>query len=139
MKLNRKFKSCFLTFLFLKSTSLILAQNSVLIPVEDILLDPVKAQVYSKFVVWKHSHGQSFEDWKNANTMQYIKELWYYSESFYVKRDTFLTGVALNEAEFDVSRFESKRKQNEKSILTFPGSKDVIILIPANQLIYKPE
>ena len=44
----------------------------------------------------------------------------------------------LDESIFDVSRFESYRKEDVESIITFPGFKDVIVLLPNNKLIYKP-
>ncbi len=70
--------------------------------------------------------------------MLYAKEMWYYTESFYVKRNYNNEGITLDESIIDISRFESQRKENEEAIVTLPGFKDVIVLIPNNKLIYKP-
>jgi hypothetical protein len=64
--------------------------------------------------------------------------MWYYSESFYVKRNALNEGVTLNEEIVDISRFESQRKENEEVTVTLGGFKDVIVLLPAKNLIYKP-
>jgi hypothetical protein len=64
--------------------------------------------------------------------------MWYFSESFYIKRNYSNDGVAMNEEAIDISRFESNRKQNEEAIVIIPGFKDVIVLLPTTKLIYKP-
>ena len=98
-------------FFFLGVFTASLGQTSSLNLLEDVTLNPTKVQQFEKYVAWKHSFllGPSFDAWKSSNTMLYVKEMWYYSESFYVKRDSFPTGITLPEAGFDVSRFESKR------------------------------
>ena len=77
--------------------------------------------------------------WKNNNTYQYYKELWYYCESFYVKRNHLPQGVELNESMIDITRFESSRKEFEEVIIILPGFKDALVLLPAYKLIYKPK
>jgi hypothetical protein len=64
--------------------------------------------------------------------------MWYYTESFYIKRDHLPDGITLNEAAIDITRFESKRQANVETIVTLDGFKDVLVLIPGNDLIYKP-
>ncbi len=135
MKLRIKIVS---VTIFVIGSSFLSFSQSTINPFQEIRLDPVKVQQFEKYVSFKHSYGQTFESWKNANTMLYVNEMWYYSESFYVKRDHSTTGIVLNESGFDVSRFESKRSQTEEVVLTFAGSKDAIVLIPGNKLIYKP-
>ena len=70
--------------------------------------------------------------------MLYAQEMWYFSESFYVKRDHLSSGIVLNEEIIDISRFESHRKDNEEAIVELLGFKDVLVLLPKSKLIYKP-
>jgi len=100
--------------------------------------DPEKEKKFSPYVAWRHGWKDGFEEWKKNNTLQYYKELWYYSQSFYVKRNYLAQGAALDESAIDISRFESSRKDGEESIVTLPGMKDALVLLPANKLIYKP-
>ena len=58
------------------------------------------------------------------------------SESFSVKRNHSTEGITLNEEIIDVVRFESQRKENEEVIITLPGFKDAIVLMPTNKLFY---
>jgi len=82
---------------------------------------------------------KQFEEFKKNNYTIYRKELWYYSESFYIKRDKFTSGISLDESIIDISRFENQRKQNEEVIIEMPGFKDVLVLLPSNKLMFKPE
>lgn len=99
--------------------------------------NPDKEKKFSPYIEWKHGGKENFPAWKAANTIQYYKELWYYAESFYVKRNYFSEGVELNEEIIDISRFENQRKENEETIVELGGYKDVIVLLPANKLIYR--
>lgn len=104
-----------------------------------IKLDPEKVKKFEPYLEIRHSGpGQDFKTWKENNKYQYVKEMWYFSESFSVKRNVNSDGITLNEAIIDISRFEAYRKANEEAIVNLPGHKDVIVLLPANQLIYKP-
>ncbi|MDO8999403.1 MAG: hypothetical protein Q7W45_06530 [Bacteroidota bacterium] len=104
-----------------------------------IKLDPTKEQKFEPYLVFRHgSAGQDYQTWKANNKFQYVKEMWYFSESFYVKRNYSNEGATLNEEIIDISRFESNRKANEEAIVTLPGFKDVIVLLPTSKLIYKP-
>ena len=49
-------------------------------------VSPSKEAKYSKFVESNHGMDQNFTTWKKENRFQYIKEIWYYAESFYIKR-----------------------------------------------------
>jgi hypothetical protein len=100
--------------------------------------NPVKEQMFLPYLATKHGGVPTIESWKKSNTVQYYKELWYFSESFYVKRNHLSEGVTLNEEIIDISRFESLRKPNEAAIVVLPGFKDVLVLLPASQLLYKP-
>ena len=100
--------------------------------------DPEKEKMFSPYVAWRHGWKEGFADWKSKNTVLYYKELWYYSQSFYVKRDHLASGAVLDESSIDISRFESSRKENEESIVVLSGMKDALVLLPANKLIYKP-
>jgi hypothetical protein len=105
---------------------------------QEIKLNPTKVSKFISYMEWKHGGPQGFPAWKESNTMLYAQEMWYYSESFYVKRDHLAEGAVLNEEIIDISRFENQRKQNEETIVVLPGFKDAIVLIPAKDLIYKP-
>ncbi|HRH10289.1 MAG TPA: hypothetical protein PLU73_02190 [Bacteroidia bacterium] len=105
--------------------------------VEDIKLNPEKVKKFTPYMEWKHGGPQGFEAWKSTNKMQYAKEMWYYSESFYVKRNHLATGVTLDESIIDISRFENQRSKTDEVIVTLPGYKDVLVLLPENKLIYK--
>jgi hypothetical protein len=105
---------------------------------QQIKLDPDKVQKFTPYMEWKHGGKTGFPVWKENNKLQYAQEMWYYTESFYVKRNHLAEGVTLNEEIIDISRFEDQRKVNDESIVILPGFKDAIVLIPSSQLIYKP-
>jgi hypothetical protein len=103
----------------------------------NIKLDMNKVSKFEKYMEFKHGGPQHYPTWKSNNKIQWTKEAWYYSESFYVKRNYKNEGIVLDESIIDISRFEKYRKENEESIVELPGFKDVIVLLPANKLIYK--
>jgi hypothetical protein len=100
--------------------------------------DPAKEAMFLPYLAVRHGGMEAIEEWKSKNTYKYYQELWYYSESFYVKRNHFLEGSTFNESVIDISRFESSRKSDEEAMVIFPGFKDVLILFPSNKLIYSP-
>lgn len=104
---------------------------------ENIKLDMNKVSKFEKYMEFKHGGPQHYPTWKKNNKLQWTKEAWYYSESFYVKRNYFQTGEVLDESIIDISRFENHRKENEEAIVELPGFRDVIVLLPENKLIYK--
>jgi hypothetical protein len=101
--------------------------------------NPEKEKKFLPYLAAKHGGLSAIEEWKKSNTVLYYKELWYFSESFYVKRNHSAEGVSLDESIIDISRFESNRKPNEEAIVILPGFKDALVLIPTEKLIYKPE
>ncbi len=103
-----------------------------------IKLDPVKEKLFQPYMEIRHNERGDYQTWKANNKFQYIKEMWYLTESFYIKRNVSASGETMNEALIDISRFENNRKQTEEAIVTIPGFKDAIVLLPANKLIYKP-
>lgn len=105
---------------------------------QEIKLNPEKVKMFLPYLEWKHGGHQKFESWKSTNKMLYVQEMWYYSESFYVKRNVATEGQVLDESIIDITRFESNRKQDEEALVDLPGFRDAIVLIPASQLIYKP-
>lgn len=106
---------------------------------EKIQLDSNKVKMFIKYPQFKHDIiSGGFYQWKNDNPGLYLKEMWYYTESFYIKRNYLTTGITLNEAAIDVTRFESQRQAAAETIITLDGFKDVLVLIPGNDLIYKP-
>lgn len=109
--------------------------------------DVTKEAKFSKYI--EMSHGDvNFSSWKKENRFLYIKEVWYYSESFYIKRNYFADGsvsidgnlntYSIDESQIDISRFELNRKKSEEAIVILPGFKDVIVMLPSDKLIYKP-
>lgn len=101
-----------------------------------VKLDPVKEKQFYPYVEMRHGGPLLFPQWKEANKFDYVKQMWYFSESFTVKRNHLKQGEVLNEGIIDISRFEDKRKQNEEVIVELPGFKDVIVLKPAKDCFY---
>ena len=106
--------------------------------VNSLELDPVKEKMYNPYMLFRHSGSEGLADFKRDHPHDYLKELWYYSESFYVKRDYASEGIALNESLIDITRFEKSRKETEEVFILMPGYKDALVLIPVNKMIYKP-
>lgn len=135
--MNKRFK---LSILLLGFTCVFSAQAQNASFQTDLLKpDPAKEAMFLPYLAVRHGGMEAIEEWKSKNTYKYYQELWYYSESFYVKRNHLSEGITLNEANIDISRFESERKTNEEAILVLPGFKDALVLLPANKLIYKPQ
>ncbi len=112
--------------------------TSVYAQVNSLEIDPVKEKMFSPYMLWRHQGAEGLAEFKKNKPHDYLKELWYYSESFYVKRNHLNTGETLDVSIIDVSRFEHLRKQDVESIVELPGFKDVLVLLPINKLIYRP-
>lgn len=105
-----------------------------------IVLDSAKVAQFGKYVEYKHSmEPGGYANWVLNNKDLYLKEMWYYTESFYVKRNHFSSGEVMRESGIDISRFEQRRDMNNEVIIEFRGIKDVLVLIPGKELIYKPQ
>ena len=126
-----------LVFFLLGASSLLFSQTKSP-SIQELKPNPEKEAKFLPYLAVRHGGMQATEEWKKNNTVQYYRELWYYCESFYVKRGHFSEGVTLNEEIIDISRFESSRMENQEAIVELPGFKDVLVLLPANKLIYKP-
>lgn len=100
--------------------------------------NPAREKMFLPYLATRHGGLIGVESWKQENTVQYYKELWYYCESFYVKKDAFTDGVSMDEGAIDISRYESYRKKDEINEVKLPGFKDALVLLPLNKLIYKP-
>lgn len=100
--------------------------------------NPVKEKMFYPYLAVRHGGPIPTEAWKKTHTVQYYQELWYYCESFYVVRDYYSEGVTLNEEIIDISRFESQRQATVPTYIHLPGFKDALVLLPTNQLLYKP-
>ncbi len=101
----------------------------------------IKAENEKKFtpyMMFRHGGPDGVSEFKKTNPDLYAKELWYYAESFYVKRDHLAQGAVLDESIIDIGRFENQRQANQETIVLLPGFKDALVLLPTNQLIYKP-
>jgi len=101
-----------------------------------VKLDPAKEKKFQPYLEIRHDGPQVFQQWKSANKYEYVKQMWYFSESFYVKRNHLAEGVVLDESIIDIARFEHERKQNEEAIVVLPGFKDVLVLLPAKDCFY---
>ena len=101
-------------------------------------VSPSKEAIYSKYVESNHGMNQNFTTWKKENKFLYIKEIWYYAESFYIRRGVSSEGISMDASQIDISRFENNRLQNDEAVITIDGFKDAIVLLPTNKLIYKP-
>lgn len=93
---------------------------------------------FSPYMATVHGGPKGLAEFKKSNREKYDKELWYYSSSFYIKRNYKEEGVPMNEAGFCISRYEEYRKVTEESFVVIPGYRDVLVLLPANKLLYKP-
>lgn len=119
-------------FLFILLANYSWSQN-----ISSIKLDSNKVLIFEKYLSFRHSFEPGgFNEWKASNPELYAKEMWYQSESFYIKRNYLTSGLTMNEGMIDVCRFEHLRKVNEEVIVPFAGFKDVMILLPKNKLIY---
>lgn len=101
--------------------------------------DHEKELKFLPYIAIRHGGMEAIATWKSNNTVQYYKELWYFCESFYVRRNVQTEGVTMDEGAIDISRFESFRKANEESVVVMPGFKDVLVLLPGKDLIYLPQ
>jgi len=103
---------------------------------------PEAEQMYTPYIMVKHGiHDvNTFKSWKESNTMQFYKELWYYSKSFTVIHHVNDEGITIDESIIDISRFDSVRDSTKTVFipLTGAGYNDTIVLLPINKLIYKP-
>jgi hypothetical protein len=107
--------------------------------VNSLQISPEKEKMYAPYMYHIFGGPEGVVEFKKEQPHEYLKLMWYYSESFYVKRDYYPEGAVLEPAAIDISRFESNRKENELSFVTIPGYRDVIVLLPVNELIYKPK
>lgn len=92
---------------------------------------------FTPYLIPRHTSVKAFEAFKANHKEEYLKQMWYYSRSFYVKRNHLVEGVTLDESIIDISRFEQHRKASEEAIVVLPGFKDVLVLLPANKLLYQ--
>lgn len=130
--MKTRFKSLLTLALFLVLSGLKAQQ------LDEIKLNPEKVKTFTPLVEWLHGGPQAFSEWKSNNKILYAKEMWYYTESFYIKRNHYQQGSTINDAMIDVSRLENQRKQDEEVYVQFPGFKDAVVLLPSSKLIYKP-
>lgn len=102
---------------------------------------------YAKFIQSDHGYNpnQNFEAWKKENKFLYIKEVWYYSESFYILRNSSpavsidgTANISMDDSQINISRWEYMRDANKEVTIKIDGFKDAIVLLPTSKLIYKP-
>lgn len=106
--------------------------------INDFRPDLEKEKKYLPYIAVWHGGLDNIEDWKKNNTVLYFKELWYYTESFYIKRNHLPDGAVIDDAMIDVSRWESLRDEEQEKIVLLDGYKDALVLIPGNKLKFKP-
>jgi len=106
--------------------------------INSLQISPEKEKMYSPFLYWHHGGKEGLEEFKRDHPHEYLKELWYVCESWYIRKDYLPEGVALEPYVVCIERFESYRKETEEAYLVLPGCKDAIVFLPINQLIYRP-
>ena len=101
-------------------------------------ISPEKEKMFTPYMIWRHSGSEGLAEFKRDHPHDYLKELWYYCESFYIKRNYTNEGAVIDVAMIAIDRFESYRKETEEFVVIMPGFRDVLVLIPTNKLLYKP-
>lgn len=101
-----------------------------------VKLDPIKEKKFLPYLELRHGGAEATKKWKEENKYDYVKQMWYFTESFSIKRNAQTTGVAIDEAGIDITRYEVERKQNEETVINLPGFKDAIVLKPAKDCFY---
>lgn len=104
----------------------------------ELELNPERVKMFTPYLAARHGGFEGVEKLKNTDKYAYLKEMWYFSESFYVKRNHLAEGVELNESIIDITRFEQNRKMYDEAIVVIPGYKDVLVLKPSSSLVFKP-
>jgi hypothetical protein len=131
MKLNINIIILLLTFCF---SAAINAQTNSLEVSEE------KERKFQPFMYHLYGGPEGVAEFKRDNRYEYLRRLWYYAESFYIRKDVNKDGTfSLMDSDIDISRFEQFRKESEEAIYSIEGCKDVIVLLPANKLIYRPK
>jgi hypothetical protein len=113
--------------------------SSVFSQVNSLEIDPQKEKLVTPYLTYRHQGVEGLAEFKKKQPHAYMLELWYFAESYYIKRNHFAQGDELPFGLVDISRFENQRKENEEAIVVLPGYKDVLVLLPNNKLIFKPE
>ncbi|MES2681275.1 MAG: hypothetical protein V4635_15375 [Bacteroidota bacterium] len=106
--------------------------------VNSLEANPEKERIYNPYMVYRHGGTEGLAEFKKNKPHEYLKELWYYSESFYIKRNYLKEGIEMDASAIAIDRFEASRKETEEAVLVLPGFRDALVLLPINQLIYKP-
>ena len=98
-------KKLLLTILIFTACLIVKAQSPYTVEQSNALLfvkNDKKSQKFEPYVRAKHGAGFDFEFFKTNNKIEYCKELWYYSQSFYVKRNYYKEGESLDETIIDI-------------------------------------
>lgn len=125
--------ACFILFLALIGSGNLSAQ------VSSLEINPQREKMFIPYLAARHGGPEGLTKFKEENHYQYLKELWYFTESFYVQRNHFGSGIELNEEIIDITRFETNRKPHEDVYLQLPGFKDALVLKATDKLLYKPD
>lgn len=102
----------------------------------NVKLDPIKEKKFLPYLELRHGGAEATKKWKEENKYEYVKQMWYFTESFKIKRNAQTTGVTIDEAGIDITRFEAERKANEETVINLPGFKDAIVLLPSKDCFY---
>lgn len=127
-------QAAFIFFIFLQA-DLIFGQNNALLKFEP---NPEKVLMYTPYFAARHGGPEGLEQFKKSNIHEYMGQLWYFTESFYLKPNVQSEGVTMNASAIDITRYEQYRKPDEDFVLILPGFKDALVLLATNKLIYKP-
>ena len=105
-------------------------------PVE---LNSDKIKLYTPYMAARHGGNEGLQNYKASNRVAYQKEMWYFTESFYIKRNHSNSGITMDDGMIDITRFEQYRKADTDAIVELPGFKDALVLLAKNKLIFKPD
>ena len=89
--------------------------------VNPLEISPEQEKDFAPYMYFMHGGTEGLANFKTSQPHTYLKELWYFSKSFYVKRNYLDKGAVLNEAIIDIARFETSRKLDEEAIVVLPG------------------
>lgn len=113
--------------------------TSTLLHAQTIEVPQERENMFRIYLSVRHGGLDKLDEFKLKEPEQYYKELWYYCSSFYIKRNHYPEGYAFTEANVDVSRYELYRLPDKEAYVRVGPTCDAIVLLPLNQLLYKPD
>ncbi|HQQ95325.1 MAG TPA: hypothetical protein PLQ93_12265 [Bacteroidia bacterium] len=125
--------------IFLFAGYFFLNTTNIRAQVNGLQIDPVKEKMYRPYMLWRHQGEEGLEAFRKEHPHAYMQELWYYSQSFYIKRNYLQEGAELDASIIAIDRFESQREDDTEKLIILPGFRDALVLLPSRSLLYKPK